>query len=164
MEKYEKYSPDQLRDIWDRVGAGESVKSIARSLRREPSSLRQVLKRTGGIRPPERKRSTRCLSHAEREEISRGIAAGESLREVARRLGRSASTVSREVARNGGVKRYRATSADRRAWNEARRPKQGKLAGVRDYGEVAEKLASNGLPSRSPGGWLVPIQTIPRCT
>jgi len=149
MEKYEKYSPDQLRDIWDRVGAGESVKSIARSLRREPSSLRQVLKRTGGIRPPERKRSVRCLSHAEREEISRGIAAGESLRQVALRLERSASTVSREVARNGGVKHYRATSADRRAWNEARRPKQGKLAGCpRLRRVVAEKLVLRWSPEQ----------------
>ena len=67
---------------------------------------------SGGIRPPERTRSARCLSLVEREEISRGIAAGESLREVARRLGRSPSTISREVARNGGVKGYRATRAE----------------------------------------------------
>ena len=95
MERFERFSPDQQREIWDRVGAGESVKSIARSFHRYPSSLRQLLKRTGGIRPPDRTRSTRCLSHAECEEISRGIAAGESLREVARRLERSASTISR---------------------------------------------------------------------
>jgi IS30 family transposase len=149
MERFERFSPDQQREIWDRVSAGESVKSIARSFHRYPSSLRQLLKRTGGIRPPDRTRSAGCLSHAEREEISRGIAAGESLREVARRLGRSASTVSREVARNGGAKRYRATSADRRAWDEARRPKQGKLAGCpRLRREVAKKLALKWSPEQ----------------
>jgi IS30 family transposase len=149
MERFERFSTDQQREIWDRVSAGESVKSIARSFHRYPSSLRQLLKRTGGIRPPDRTRSAGCLSHAEREEISRGIAAGESLREVARRLGRSASTVSREVARNGGAKRYRATSADRRAWDEARRPKQGKLAGCpRLRREVAEKLALKWSPEQ----------------
>jgi transposase, IS30 family len=149
MERFERFSPDQQREIWDRVNAGEPVKSIARSIHRYPSSLRQLLKRTGGIRPPDRRRSARCLSHAEREEISRGIAAGESLREVARRLGRSASTVSREVARNGGAKRYRATSADRRAWDEARRPKQGKLARCpRLRRKVAEKLALRWSPEQ----------------
>lgn len=149
MERFERFSPDQQREIWDRVSAGESVKSIARSFHRYPSSLRQLLKRTGGIRPPDRTRSARCLSHAEREEISRGIAAGESLREVARRLERSASTVSREVARNGGSKRYRATSADRRAWDEARRPKQSKLAGCpRLRREVAKKLTLKWSPEQ----------------
>jgi IS30 family transposase len=149
MERFERFSPDHQREIWDRVSSGESVKSIARSFRRHPSSLRQLLKRTGGIRPPDRTRSARCLSHAEREEISRGIAAGESLREVARRLERSASTVSREVARNGGPRRYRATSADRRAWDEARRPKQGKLAGCpRLRREVAEKLVLKWSPEQ----------------
>jgi IS30 family transposase len=149
MERFERFSPDQQREIWDRVSAGESVKSIARSFHRYPSSLRQLLKRTGGIRPPDRTRSARCLSHAEREEISRGIAAGKSLREVARRLGRSASTVSREVARNGGAKRYRATSADRRAWDQGRRPKQGKLAECpRLRREVAEKLSLKWSPEQ----------------
>ena len=154
MDKYVRFTPDQRDDIWDRVNAGESVKSIARSLRRQPSSLRRLLKSTGGIRPPERTRAARCLSQAEREEISRGLAAGESLREIARRLGRSASTISREVARNGGMKRYRATTADRRAWSEARRPKQGKLARCpRLRREVAEKLAIRWSPEQI-SGWL----------
>jgi len=149
MDKYVRFTPDQREDIWDRVNAGESVKSIARSLRRQPSSLRRLLKSTGGIRPPERTRAARCLSQAEREEISRGIAAGESLREIARRLGRSASTVSREVARNGEAKRYRATTADRRAWAEARRPKEGKLSRCpRLRREVAEKLAIRWSPEQ----------------
>ena len=157
MERFERFSPDQQREIWDRVSAGESVKSIARSFHRYPSSLRQLLKRTGGIRPPDRTRSAGCLSHAEREEISRGIAAGESLREVARRLGWSASTVSRGVARNGGAKRYRGTSADRRAWDEARRPKQGKLAGCpRLRREVAKKLALKWSPEQI-SRWLAGV-------
>src|SRR5271169_4594955 len=117
MERFERFSPDQRREIWDRVSAGESVKSIARSFHRYPSSLRQLLKRTGGIRPPDRTRS--------------------------------ASTVSREVARNGGAKRYRATSADRRAWDQARRPKQGKLAECpRLRREVAKKLALKWSPEQ----------------
>jgi IS30 family transposase len=149
MDKYVRFTPDQRDDIWDRVNAGESVKSIARSLRRQPSSLRRLLKSTGGIRPPERTRAARCLSQTEREEISRGLAAGESLREIARRLGRSPSTVSREVARNGGVNRYRATTADRRAWAEARRPKQGKLARCpRLRREVTHKLAIRWSPEQ----------------
>src|SRR6202051_3547202 len=157
MERFERVSPDQQREIWDRVSAGESVNAIAGSFHRYPSSLRQLLKRTGGIRPPDRTRSAGCLSHAEREEISRGIASGESLRELARRRGRAASAVTREVASNGGAKRYRATSADRRAWDEARRPKQGKLAGCpRLRREVAKKLALKWSPEQI-SRWLAGV-------
>jgi transposase, IS30 family len=149
MEKFERFSPEQRHEIWDRVAAGESTKSIARHFRRGASSLRKVLMPTGGIRPPERTRSARCLSLLEREEVSRGIAAGESLREVARRLGRSPSTISREVARNGGVNGYRATRADRRAWDEVRRPKQGKLAQCpRLRRTVESKLAIRWSPEQ----------------
>ncbi len=81
-----------------------------------------MMSSTGGVRPPTRTRSARCLSATEREEISRGLAAGEPLRAIARRLGRAPSTVSREVARNGGLARYRARDADGRAWRRATRP------------------------------------------
>lgn len=95
---------------------------------RYPSAVRSVMLATGGIAPPERTRAPRCLSAEEREEISRGLAAGDSLRTIARRLGRAPSSVSREVARNGGRSHYRAQRADRRAYRCARRPKAGKLS------------------------------------
>src|SRR3712207_2863181 len=83
-----------------------------------------MIEATGGISPPERRRRRCALTPAEREEISRGLATGESLRAIATRLGRSASTVCREVNRNGGRKDYRATRADEKAWQRARRPKR----------------------------------------
>ncbi|MFB6963572.1 helix-turn-helix domain-containing protein [Streptomyces sp. NPDC056309] len=90
--------------------------------------VRRILYQSGGVRLAPQQRSDRHLTGSEREEISRGIAAGESARQLARRLGRSASTVSREIARNGGRDRYRAASADEAAYARGRRPKQAKLA------------------------------------
>ena len=88
--------------MWDRWEKGESLNSIARHFGRSHSSIQGILSRTGGIRPPQRQRSQRALILAEREEISRGVAAGQSLRSIALSLHRAASTVSREVNRNGG--------------------------------------------------------------
>ena len=85
-------------------------------MRCHPSTVRDLLKRTGGIRPAPRCRWELRLSLEEREEISRGLAAGESLRAIAAGLGRVPSTISREVAGNGGRSRYRALAADRTAW------------------------------------------------
>jgi len=110
-----KCTGDQRAEIWDRYSAGESVRSIAASFGRYPSAVRQLLGVTGGVRPVERRRSDRNLSLEEREEISRGVGAGDSARSIAARLGRSPSTVSRELWRNGGVGCYRACVADRRA-------------------------------------------------
>ena len=98
--------------MWRRWQSGQAVKVLSREMRRHPSTVRDLLKRTGGIRPDPRRRWELRLSMAEREEISRGLAAGESLRTVAARLGRAPSTISREVAGNGGRCQYRALAAD----------------------------------------------------
>ena len=114
--------------MWDRWQKGESLHSIARLFGRSHSSIQGILSRTGGIRPPVRRRSARSLSLVEREEISRGIASGHSLRGIAAGLGRAPSTISRELKRNGGRRRYRAHAADQAAWDRALRPKPCKLA------------------------------------
>ncbi len=106
---------------------GALTRSIARRLGRNGSSIRRLFEDAGGVRPAPRRRTERHLTLLEREEISRGVAAGESLRTIAGRLGRAASTVSRELARNDGRLRYRAHRADRAAWQRARRPQSCKL-------------------------------------
>ena len=108
--------------MWDRWQKGESLNSIARHFDRHHSAIQGVLARTGGIRPPKRKRSRLALTLAEREDISRGLVAGHSVRSMAASLGRSPSTVSREINRNGGRQRYRANHADQAAWDRAQRP------------------------------------------
>jgi len=122
-----KFTEAERAEVWDRWQAGEAMRSIARRLGRESSSVRTMIGDTGGVRPAGRRRAARCLSLTEREEISRGVAAGDSLRLIADRLGRAPSTVCREVARNGGRRGYRALRADRAAIRRARRPKAGKL-------------------------------------
>ena len=122
------YSAAQRAEIWDRWKAGESMSSIGRRFDRESSSVFSVLSPTGGIRPPDRKRASQALSVDEREEISRGLSTRCSLRWIARSLGRSPSTISREVQRNGGAHGYRATRSDQAAWDRALRPKRCKLA------------------------------------
>jgi len=114
--------------MWDRWQKGESLGSIARHFGRSHSSIQGILSRTGGIRPPARRRSSRSLTLAEREEISRGLAAGRSLRSIALRLGRAPSTISRELDRNGGLDSYRAHAAEQAAWDRSCRPKRCKLA------------------------------------
>ncbi|WP_414693680.1 MULTISPECIES: transposase [unclassified Plantibacter] len=121
------YTSEQESEPWERWSRGEPSRLIARALRTGPAAVRGFLARHGGIRPPERHQSDRHLSGLEREEISRGIAAGSSNRAIAAVLGRSASTVSREITGNGGRDRYRATSADEAAWTRARRPKPSLL-------------------------------------
>jgi len=116
------------KELWDRWKAGESISDIARALEKPPGSIHGALKATDGIAPPQRRRPRWALTLAEREEISRGLASEESMRAIAARLGRSASTVSREVSRNGGRKNYRAAKADDKTWARARRPKKCLLA------------------------------------
>ena len=106
--------------MWVRWQKGESLHSIARHFGRSHSSIQGVLARTGGIRPPQRRRSCRALTLSEREEISRGVFAGQSLRSIAATLGRAPSTVSREINRNGGRRRYRASKADQCAWDRGK--------------------------------------------
>ncbi len=114
--------------MWDRWQKGESLNAIARHFGRSHSSIQGILSRTGGIRPPKRTRSRLTLMLAEREEISRGLVAGQSLRSIAAALGRAPSTICREVKRNGGRRHYRANKADQAAWDRAHRPKTCKLA------------------------------------
>ena len=118
----------QKMELWDRWQRGESLKAIGRAFGKPSSSIYCLVSPHGGIRPAERRRSRLALTLSEREAISRGIVAQRSIRSIARLLGRSPSTVSREVRRNGGYGRYRAAQADEQAWARARRPKQCKLA------------------------------------
>ena len=109
--------------MWDRWQRGDSLHKIARLLDTSHTSVRRNLALTGGIRLPLRTRSRLALTLAEREEISRGLATGHSLRSIAAKLGRSPSTISREIRRNGGRCCYRANRAEQAAWDRARRPK-----------------------------------------
>jgi IS30 family transposase len=144
----------ERQKIFDRWFAGESQHWIARSLGRGHTSIQGVLSRTGGIRPRPRKRAQRVLSLAEREEISRGIVGGQSLRSIAASLGRAPSTVCREIKRNGGRRDYRASGADTAAWDRAHRAKTCKLAKNRELAYVvAEKLQLEWSPDQI-AGWL----------
>ena len=148
------YTASQRAEIWDRWQRGESMSSIGRRFDRESSSVFSVISPTGGIRPADRKRGSRALSLAEREEISRGLSISEPLRAIARRLGRSPSTISREVGRNGGVARYRATVSDQAAWDRALRPKPCKLACSPSLAQaVSAKLRRKWSPEQI-AGWL----------
>src|SRR5712664_1151794 len=111
-------------DIWCRWKAGQSLHEIGRAFDKPHSSIRCLLLPRGGIPPAARRRSRLALTLAEREDISRGIASGSSIREIARHLDRAASTLSREISRHGGRPAYRAHDADRRAWDSALRPKR----------------------------------------
>ncbi|MCP8893253.1 IS30 family transposase, partial [Sphingomonas faeni] len=148
------YSAAQRSEIWDRWQRGESMSSIGRRFDRQSSSIFSVLSPSGGIRPAERRRSGRSLSLSEREEISRGLVAGRSLRAIAAQLGRAPSTISREVGRGGGLDRYRGTVSDQAAWDRALRPKLCKLAchpGLRRT--VSRKLRRSWSPEQI-AGWL----------
>jgi len=141
-------------ELWDRWERGESLKAIGRAFDKPSSSIYFQLAPHGGIRPAPRRRSKLALTLVEREEISRGIAADESARSMAGKLGRSPSTVSREISRNGGYDRYRASSADETAWERARRPKRCKLADNPPLREaVVRKLRGNWSPEQI-AGWL----------
>src|ERR1035441_1683888 len=122
------FTAAEKTELWDRWQRGESLKAIGRTFGKPSSSIYCQLAPQGGIRPAPRRRSRLALTLAEREEISRGIVAHQSARSMARLLGRSPSTVSRELSRNGGYDRYRAALADETAWVRARRPKRCKLA------------------------------------
>ena len=123
-----RFTKEEQVVVWDRWQAGDANRLIGRDLGRSAASIRAFVESWGGVRPEPRRRSPWHLSLIEREEISRGVAAGDSLRMVAARLGRAPSTISRELARNGGCHRYRAHHADKAAWRRARRPKPSKLA------------------------------------
>jgi IS30 family transposase len=148
------YSAVERRELWDRWRRGETVGEIGRALGRDHSTVGRVIRQGGGVVPRERRRSRLALSFGEREEISRGVASGASARAIAAGLGRSASTVSREIARHGGRGCYRAGEADKRAWEKGRRPQVCKLAGNRALaGLVAAKLVAGWSPEQI-SGWL----------
>jgi len=148
------FTSAQKAEIWDRWQRGESMSSIGRCFDRDSSSIYPLLSRAGGIRPAVRKRSRLALTLLEREIISRGVAACHSLRSIARELCRPASTVSREISRNGGYARYRAATADKQAWERARRPKLCKLAINKQLQRVtSNKLTIHWSPEQI-AGWL----------
>ena len=141
-------------EIWRRYRAGDSLRSISRALGRSMEALRMLVASTGGRLPRVVRQSRLRLSLAEREEISRGVVSGDSCRSIAGRLKRAPSTVSREIAGNGGRKRYRAHQAEQAAWGRARRPKAAKLASCPKLRqEVEAKLVSRWSPQQITG-WL----------
>ena len=147
-------SAAQRADIWRRWKAGESLHEIGRAHGRTHTSIHLLLSHHGGIVPAVRRRSPRTLTLNEREGISRGIASGSSIREIAADLSRATSTVSREVARHGGRSEYRASEADARAWDSARRPKRCRLALHEQLREiVVSKLMLDWSPEQV-SGWL----------
>jgi IS30 family transposase len=148
------FSMAERTEMWDRWQRGESLRAIGRAFGKPSSSIYFQLSPHGGIRPAPRRRSRLALTLSEREEISRGIVAQRSIRTIASFLGRSPSTVSREVRRNGGYDRYRAAAADARAWAWAHRPKRCKLAKHPPLRRaVARKLRLNWSPEQV-AGWL----------
>ena len=147
-------SAAQKQELWMLWKNGQSLSDIGRSLGKHAGSIFGVLSARGGIAPQSRTRSVRSLRSAEREEISRGLAAGRSLRQIALPLGRSPSTISREVGRNHGRRNYRAAAADQRAWRQASRPKLCFLAcNDRLRAKVEEKLKECWSPEQV-SGWL----------
>ena len=163
------YTDTDKAMMWDRWRKGESLNAIARHFGRSHSSIQGVFAPTGGIRPPQRQRPRRALTLPEREEISRGVVAGQSMRWIAASLGRAPSTVSREINRNCGRRQYRACKADQAAWDRAHRPKTCKLAENRELARiVAEKLQLEWSPDqiagwlrRSPGATAVSVRQVP---
>ena len=143
---------EKRQQVWEMWKAGSSLSEISRTVGSPPGSIFSILLPFGGFYQPPQRRRPGTLSLAEREEISRGLARGESLRAIAQHLGRAPSTISREVAKNKGQRRYRAVDADDRAWRRARRPKTCKLAlnpVLRDY--VADRLAEDWSPEQIAG-------------
>jgi transposase, IS30 family len=156
MRRIRRYawSTAERRELWDRWKQGQGLVEIARALSRPTPSVQNLVTRNGGIAPPIRRRSPRVLQLQEREEISRGLAGGMTIRGIAKQLGRAPSTVSREVQRHDGIAGYRACDADRRAWDRARRPKQCRLAQRRRLQRaVARKLARYWSPQQI-SAWL----------
>ena len=148
------FSATESAEVWDRWQRGEGLTLIGRVFDRSSGAIFQHLKPHGGIRPAPRRRSQRVLSLDDREEISRGVAAGVSLRSIAAQLHRAPSTISRELRRNGGHRRYRAAAADKRAWDRSLRPKLCKLATHEELRQlVAARLQDNWSPEQI-AGWL----------
>src|SRR5271170_7521439 len=154
QRKRSRLSPTQETDVWRRWKDGQSLHEIGRAYDKPHTSIRHLLLPRGGIAPAVRRRSRLALTLAEREDISRGIASGSSIREIARHVDRAASTVGREVTRHGGRPAYRAHEADDQAWESALRPKKCLLA---LHGRLREVVTSKLILEWSPeqvSGWL----------
>ena len=152
---YRRLSVGQVSELWTRWQRGESLLEISEALGAHKSSVWWIVQRRGGLVPPPRQRAARALRAAEREEISRGIAHGESGRSIARRLGRAPSTISREIRRHGGPMAYRASVAEAAAWRRAGRPKRCRLA---QHGRLRRVVAARLRQDWSPeqiARWLV---------
>ena len=148
------YTESQKALMWERWQKGESLQHIAQLFDRNHSSIQRILAETGGIRPAARRRSRLALTLTEREEISRAVVAGHSMRSIAVQLCRAPSTISREIKRNGGQECYRASQADESAWDRGRRSKTCKLAQNRALARlVAAKLRLQWSPEQV-AGWL----------
>jgi IS30 family transposase len=147
-------TPAFRAEVWRRWKVGESCSEIARALGKQGAAIYTLVARRGGVAPVQRRRSRWALTLNEREEISRGLCAGESMRTLAKRLGRAPSSVSREIARHGGRTGYRALQADTQAWRNALRPKVCRLAQYPALARcVAEKLRQEWSPQQI-AGWL----------
>jgi IS30 family transposase len=151
------FTSTQKVELWERWKQGQSISAISRALeRRNKTGVQRIVALHGGISPVPRRRAVSALRVEEREEISRGIAACLSIRSIARALGRSPSTICREVERNGGWRAYRAARADKLAWERALRPKRCRLAcHGRLHWRVAQKLALQWSPQQI-AGWQYP--------
>ncbi|MPV71800.1 IS30 family transposase [Burkholderia sp. BE17] len=156
------YTDSQKALMWERWRKGESLQQIAQLFDRNHSSVQGILAETGGIQPKQRHRSSLALTLAEREEISRSVVAGDSIRAIAIRLARAPSTISRELKRNGGIQGYRANDADELAWERARRPQVCKLVRNRELAQVvASKLRLQWSPEQI-AGWLKHVYAVNR--
>lgn len=154
MKHPDPMNPTRKAIIWQRWKAGSSMAEISRAIAKPPATVFSYLWYHGGIEPHRRSRSVAALSFCERETISRGLASGESMRTIAALLGRSPSTISREVNRNGGPRRYRAIDADKVAWKRAKRPIPLLLTGNSELKKlVASKLSEDWSPEQI-SGWL----------
>ncbi|CRL60772.1 IS30 family transposase [Proteus penneri] len=148
------YTPEQKAIIWDRYKQGDSLHEIARMFDRYHSSIMPTIYQTGGFRPPVRKRHRLSLSLDEREEISRGLAEKCSIREIAKKISRAPSTVSREIRRHGGLTNYRAAKADKKAWDNALRPKACKLSQNPTLCKIIAEKMHRGWSPEQIAGWL----------
>ncbi|WP_321939094.1 IS30 family transposase [Burkholderia cepacia] len=156
------YTDSQKALMWERWRKGESLQQIAQLFDRNHSSIQGILAETGGIQPKQRRRSSLALTLAEREEISRSVVAGDSIRAIAIRLARAPSTISRELKRNGGMQGYRANHADELAWERARRHQVCKLVWNRQLAQVvASKLRLQWSPEQI-AGWLKHVYAVNR--
>lgn len=148
------YTDSQKALMWERWKQGWTLHEIGKLFDRPHASIHQIFAPTGGIRPAQRSRAATALTLVEREEISRALVTGESMRSIAARLGRAPSTISREIKRNGGYVGYRASQADEATWARAQRPKPCKLRKNRELARiVADKLRMLWSPEQI-SGWL----------